>query len=103
MVDEFYRRAQKGHIGESFLQGGFCAGPHAGALDVDADKVLVRILACQSHGILAFATAQFEDNGVVVLEKIRIPTALHRKTFLPQNGKGVLKDMRIAAHVVEFL
>ena len=41
--------------------------------------------------------------GLSFLKKVGIPAAAHLETFLAQHGKRVLKDMRITAHVVEFL
>ena len=51
------------------------AAPHPGTLDVDANEVLVREEASEAYGVFAAATAEFEDDRRVIVEKVIVATS----------------------------
>ena len=75
--------------------------PHACAFDIDPDEVHLRVKLCQPHGVFALATSQFENDGVLVVEIVFVPSALHREGFLVDDGVGVLEHILVLLHVGE--
>lgn len=78
-------RAQEANILQIAIECGFGTGPHAIALNVHADVVDFGVHASKSHGIIAFSTGQFCNNGVVIAKNLR-PTSFVTGIF---NVKGV--------------
>ena len=101
-VDQFDVGPQEGYILYSLLERLFGAAPHAGPLDVDADKVLLRKATGQPYGIFALAATQLEHDGVVVLEEGFAPFAPHLEPFFLQQAEGVLEHVGVSLQIVEF-
>lgn len=87
IVDELDLRAQETDVFHPGFFRSFGPAPETRALDVDSDEVLVRESFGQTDGILAFAATQFQNERLVVLEKILVPFAFEREIarghFLP--------------------
>lgn len=47
--------SQETHIAQVFGDGGFGAGPHAIAFDINPDIIYVGIDSCKSDGVIAFS------------------------------------------------
>ena len=101
-VDDLDIGAQEGHILQSFVQGLCGACPHAGALDVDANEIDIGKQLSQSDGIFTLATAQLQDNGVVVMEILLVPMALQVKGHVFHYRIGVLEHVLVGFHIGEF-
>ena len=56
--------------------------------------------APQANGVLAFATTQFQDNGVVII-KVCMPFPFKRKPFLRQLLITELENVAVRFHVCE--
>ena len=93
--------AQEGHIAHPCLMRSLSPRPDACPLDVHADEVLLRIDLCEAYGVLALATAQLEDDGMIVVEEILSPASLQREGLLLEASKGVLEDMGEGLHLGE--
>ena len=94
--------AQKGHVLQS-LFGCLCGSrPHASSFDVDTNEVDVRIELGQFYGIFSLATAQLQDDGVLVMEILLMPVTLHIKRNMLHYRIGVLEHVLISLHVGEF-
>ena len=75
-VDELNSRSQERHIGQGILRGILGAFPQAGALDVHANVVDIRVPEGQGYGIVPFSAAQFQNDGIAVTEHLLPPMAL---------------------------
>ena len=100
-VDDFDACAQKRHIFHAFGFHDFGTRPHACTLDIDADVVFLWETLTQSHGIFAFATAQFQHNGCLIVEIIAIPLASHRAHVGANGGKRILEHASKRLHIGE--
>ena len=83
-VDQLDLRAQKAGVGHPFLSNGLGTPPQTGPLDVHPDEILFRMAPRQSDGIFPLATAQLQDNGMVVAEKFLPPMPPQRKISFEQ-------------------
>ena len=90
--DEFHAGADERHVWERLLGGVFRAFPEPRALDVDADIVLFGEAFRQGDGVFTFAAAQFEDDGVVVVEHLLFPVSLQRMVAPQQFFRGGLHE-----------
>ena len=79
VVYDFDVGTQEGHVLQPFLQGLRSPRPHACSLDVDADEVDVGKHLGQSDGVFALAAAQLQHDGVLIVEVLFSPVALHLK------------------------
>src|SRR5699024_245516 len=74
---DFGIRTQTGHILHARLQRLGSSRPHTGPFYIHSDEVLFGKHASQSDSIFSPTTAQFQDNGMVVLEKPPVPVPFH--------------------------
>lgn len=58
---------------KAFFQSFFGSFPNSIPFDVNANKIFLRIISGQSKGVFSFATTNFEDDGVVIAEKMAVP------------------------------
>ena len=98
-VYDFNARAKKGHIGQLLLQRELGSRPHACAFDVYTDEVHVGIEPGQPHRVLAFAAAQLQHDGVVVVKVFVAPVAFHRERHVVDHREGIFKHV---AHLLHF-
>ena len=77
--------------------------PHTGPLYIHSDEVLVGKHASQSDSIFSPTTAQFQNNGMVVLEKLSVPVPFHVKRHIIYRGVRILENMRITRHIGKLL
>ena len=75
--------------------------PHTGTFNIDTDEVHVGVELGELHGIFTLATAQFEHDGVLVLEILLMPVPLHIKRNMFHYRIGVLEHVLIGFHVGE--
>ena len=68
--------AQETYVCHLVLGCCLCTSPHTRTLDIDADVVCIGIALGQSNGVLALTTTQLQDDRVVVMEEILVPTPL---------------------------
>jgi hypothetical protein len=101
-VDNLDVRAQEGHVLQPVAENFGGAAPHAGPLDVHADEVLVGIESCQPHGIFAASAAQFQHDGIRVLEETACPTAPHFAGHVLGHRIRIFKHVRIIPHISKF-
>ena len=96
---------KEGHVAHLASCGHACAGPHAGALDVDADEVRVRVPLSQSEGVFPAPTAQFEHDAPGPSAESGLPPATFQgaAAALGQRGVRVLEDVGQGFHLGEFL
>ena len=78
-LDDLDIGTQEGDILQTLLEGLSSSRPHACSLDVDTNEVDVRVELGELYGIFSLATAEFEHNGVVIVEILLVPMALHVK------------------------
>ena len=64
----------EGHILQIFLIRLLQAAPDACALDIDTYIINILVRPCQADGVFAFATAQFEHDGIIVSSPLFIIT-----------------------------
>ena len=102
MLYELDLCAQKSHIGHLAAQGFLCAGPHSGSLDVYADEILLGVQSGQPYGVFASSASQFQDNGVVIVEEVLMPTSFQAELALLEHGKRAFYHQRVLFHVGEF-
>ena len=102
-VDNFDVGTQKRYITQVFLYGLFGSGVHACAFYVNPYEVDVGEELGQSHRIFAFAAAEFEYDGVVVVEIAASPTALHGEGLFGHCRIWELEDVGKRLHLSEFL
>lgn len=92
-VDKFDTGADKGHVRQMFFDSRLGAAPHTSALDVDANKIAVRIDTSESHSIIALTAAEFEGDRVMVAEMVA-PMALEGEALMLQIVKRDLEEVR---------
>ena len=80
-VNKLYVCAQKSYIGHSCGQSALGAGPHAGALYVDAYEVLAGDAFGEANGVFALAASEFKHYGIVVVEKVAVPVSFHPESL----------------------
>ena len=102
-VDDFDIRTQKGHILHFRLQRLGSSRPHTGSLYIHSDEVLVGKHASQSDSIFSPTTAQFQDNRMVVLEKLPVPVPFHVKRYIIYRRIRIFENMRITRHISKLL
>ena len=76
VLDEFNFRAQEGHVVQSFFLARLGTAPKPVAFDVHADEIPFRMPTGKAYGVLAFATTQLQDDGVIVAENLLRPAPL---------------------------
>jgi hypothetical protein len=102
-VDDFDIRTQESNVLHARLQRLGGSRPHAGTLYIHSDEVLFGKHASQSDSIFSPTTAQFQDNGMVVLEKPPVPVPFHVKRHIIHRGIRILENMRITRHIGKLL
>lgn len=100
--NQFDMGTQKGHIAETFADGFGCPVPHAGAFDIDADKVLSAVRPSQSYCIFAMSASQFQNDGIIVMENFFVPSPPESVALGMHFLVGGLEDIGIASHIGEF-
>ena len=101
-LDDLDVRAEEGDVLQSFLE---CLGgtsPHAGTLDVDTDEIDVGVELGELHRVFTLATAQFEHDGVIVVEILLAPVTTHLERHIVNDGKRILEDILVGLHICEF-
>ena len=98
-LDDLDVGTEEGHILQSFVEGLGGSCPHAGSLDVDTDEVHVGVELGELHRIFALATAQFEHDGVLIVEVLLVPVPFHLKRHVFHYRIGVLEDTIVCFHV----
>ena len=78
LIDKFDVGSQETDVVHFFFVRFRCPAPHAGALDIDADKILFGEEFTESHAIFSASTTEFEHDGAVVFEEIAVPFAAKR-------------------------
>ena len=94
--------ADEGHVMEVFVAGLGESAPHAGAFDIDADKVLSAVRPCQSYCIFGMSASQFQNDGIIVMENFFVPSPPESVALGMHFLVGGLEDIGIASHIGEF-
>ena len=98
-VDDLNARTQECYIGHPVLQSQFGTCPHACALDVHTDEVDVGEEFSQSHGVLSFAAAKLQHDGIVVMEILFPPMTFHVEGHIVDDGEWILEDIAHRLHL----
>ena len=99
LIDKFDVGSQETDVVHFFFMGFRCATPHAGALDVDADKILFGEEFTESHAIFSASAAEFEHDGAVVFEEIAVPFAAKRVGRCVRRLKWGFDNVGIGCHL----
>ena len=102
-VYDFNIGAQESDILHARLQRLGSPRPHAGALYIHTDEVLIGKHTSQPHCILSTTTTQFQYNRIIVLEKLLMPVSLHVKRNIIHRRIRIFKNMRIPRHIGKLL
>ncbi len=81
LLDKVDVRSKKGSVGQSQRKRCLRATSNSVSFNIDTNKVGVRIRLCQTNGVLAFPTSQFQYNGIFIPELIQSPATFNRFIF----------------------
>ena len=102
-VDDLNVGAKESDILQSLIEGLSGSCPHAGTLDVDTNKIDVRIALGKSHCVFTLAAPEFEYDGVIVVEILLVPVSLHFKGNVFHYRIRVLDHVLISSHLGKLL
>ena len=94
--------AEEGHIRHLVKVRRFGSGPDAGALNVNADEILVGEHARHANRVLAFAAAELQHYRIVVFEYVSVPSALERVRKIHKISHFWLKNIAKSLVLPEF-
>lgn len=86
--------AKESHVAQAFLVALFQSAPNACALDVNTYVINIAVRTGQANRVFAFAAAEFQNDGIVVVEKVLVPLALQWEPFLHDAFVAVFKQVR---------
>ena len=101
-VDDLDVRTEEGDVLQSFVEGLSGPRPHAGSFDIHPDEVHLGIELGKFHRVFSLAAPEFEHDGILILEILFVPLALHIKRNMFHYRKGVLEHVLVCFHVGEF-
>ena len=101
MISIFVRK--KGNVLHARLQRLGGSRPHAGPFISTPMKFFSGNMRPNPTVYSPPTTAQFQDNGMVVLEKPPVPVPFHVKRHIIHRGIRILENMRITRHIGKLL
>ncbi|OPZ10620.1 MAG: hypothetical protein BWZ06_01867 [Bacteroidetes bacterium ADurb.BinA261] len=97
-MNQFDMGSHESYIFQILANGLCCTAPHARTFDIDSDKIFLGEKFGQFHRIFAFATTQFQNNGVFVPKIFLIPFPFQRKDFAFEFFERILKHVAVRGH-----
>src|SRR5450759_5277463 len=76
-INEFNSCSQESYIWEILFIRCFGSPPHTSSLYINAYKIVMMEIVCQTDSIFSLSASQFEYNRIFIFEKFLIPFTLY--------------------------
>ena len=102
-VDNLNAGTQESYIIQPFFQSLFSTCIDTSTLDINANKVDIRVNTCQTNSIFTLTTSQLKYNRVIVMEILFTPMPSHFKRNFTDNAIRILENVLKRFHLCKFL